>query len=306
MKQGLVTTQEAFGKSGADLERRIYQIGWTETPFLSTIQTMAPADRSSSVSLGHQWFYDEIPDCDIDNAHNEGAAMADLKNYTGGSLKNHFQIVKNAYGVTGSEAAGNRIDGKKQLAVQGELSSHVHKRTIEKILVSDQAAVQRVNSANTAGKCGGLKSFLTSSNKVDAGGSELSWQMILDLLKVGFLKGRPYKILMMGDNQKDRLDFLLEKKQQATMDTNYLGVNVQTLKSTSYGSNIKILLNPYLENNEIIAYNPEDIVKVNWRPMEVKSRVTTDDKELKEIISEFTLRVCTPYAFCALQSLKAN
>ena len=305
MRPGLISTEEAFGKSGIQLEKRIMQIGWSDTPFLSTIGAAAPMDRSSNVALGHQWTYDVIPDGTLDNAHLEGGEMAELKKFTGGTLKNHYQIVKDTYGATGSEAAGRRIDGKPSLGAQGEMASFNHKKTLERILVSDQAAVQRVNSGSgTAGKCGGLLSFATSNNTIDATTKELSWQMILDALKIGFLKGKPYKVLMMGDVQKDRLDFLLDKKQQATMDVNYLGVNVQTLKQTPYGNNIKILLNPFLENNEIVAYNPEDIIKVNWRPMRTEERKTTKDEIVKEILSEFTLRVCTPYAFTWLKNLK--
>ena len=61
---------------------------------------------------------------------------------------------------------------------------------------------------------------------------------------------------------------------------------------------------PYLKDDEIIALKPDDIVKVNWRPMAEKKRETTDDAELYEIINEFTLRVCTPYAFAWLHNLK--
>ena len=38
--------------------------------------------------------------------------------------------------------------------------------------------------------------------------------------------------------------------------------------------------------------------------MAEKKRETTDDAELYEIINEFTLRVCTPYAFAWLHNLR--
>lgn len=101
MRPGLISTEEAFGKSGIQLEKRIMQIGWSDTPFLSTIGAAAPMDRSSNVALGHQWTYDVIPDGTLDNAHLEGGEMAELKKFTGGTLKNHYQIVKDTY-VAGS------------------------------------------------------------------------------------------------------------------------------------------------------------------------------------------------------------
>ena len=45
LKTGLVTNAEAFGKD-ADLETNIVKVGWTETPFLSTIGSAAPQSRS--------------------------------------------------------------------------------------------------------------------------------------------------------------------------------------------------------------------------------------------------------------------
>lgn len=308
IRAGLVSTEEAFGKKGVMLENTIKKIGWAGTPFLATISTAAPSDRSSNVALGHKWFYDQIPDGELDNAHVEGGAMAEIKKVSGGSLLNHFQIVKNAYGVTGSEDVGTNVDGSPSLAKQFEKTSNIHKKTLEKILLSDQAAKARVNTPGSlaAGKCGGLKSFATSANSIDAGGAELEWKYILEILKIGFLNGAPYKILMLADKQTDRLNALLDSKTRATMDTNFLGTVVQSIKNTSYGSNIKILLNPFLAQNEIIVYRPEDIYKVNWRAMHTKDRVTTDDAIKKEIISEFTLRVCTPFAFCWLKNLKAS
>lgn len=305
LRNGLVDTSEAFGKRGMDFETTIKSIGWSETPFLSTIGTAAPADRSSNAALGHGWFYDILPDGDDDNAHFEGGAMAEVKKASGASLKNHYQIVKNAFGVTGSEEMSKNINGKASLSRELEQASIAHKKTIEKILLSETQATARVNSGSkVAGKCGGLKSFATAQNTIDAANKDLEWQHILNLLKVGYLNGGSYKIIMMSDIQKDKLDNLLFKKVQATMDINYLGTTVSAIKQTSYGGGIKILLNPLLAENEIIAYRPEDIFKVNWRPMKIVDRVSTDDDTKKEIISEFTLRVCTPFAFAWLKNLK--
>ncbi|WP_172201074.1 DUF5309 family protein [Campylobacter sp. RM16188] len=305
LKEGLIASEEAFGKSGVDLENTIKQIGWRSTPFLSSIGTAAPADRSSNVALGHQWHYDELPDGELANAHAEGGAKSALKYSIGGTLKNHFQIVKNAYGITGSEQPSRRVDGKAVLANEGEHASVRHKKSIEKILLSDQAAVQRVKSSSTVGKCGGLKSFVTSVNTVDAKNAALSMQLIRDLLKIGYMKDRPYDFLIMADTQQDRLMDILDKIKQADMKVDYLNDKIQVINS-QYGNNVKILLSPELANNEIIAYRSEDILKVNWRPMEVRELPTSDDAIEKEIISEFTLRVCTPVAFAWLKNLKAD
>ncbi|OUT17895.1 SU10 major capsid protein [Campylobacter concisus] len=304
VKTGLMTTEEAFGSSGAFLEKSIKQIGWETTPFYSAISLAAPIDRTSSPAMGHKWRYDELPDGDLNNAHAEGGPKAAAKYYTGGELKNHFQIAKNTYGVSGSQKPATDTQGKGTLAKQGEYSSIEHKKSIEKILLSAQTAVQRVNggSSPVVGKCGGLKSFSTAVNTIDAANTDLTMQMIRNLFKIGWSKGRPYEFMMVNDKQNDRLLDILDKIKQANMTEKYLESEVLAVRNT-YG-HVKVLLNPFLDQNEIIAFRSDDIFKVNWRAMEVKELPTSDDAVENEIISEFTLRVCTPVAFAWLKNLK--
>lgn len=305
VKTGLMTTEEAFGGSGALLEKSIKQVGWETTPFYSAISLAAPIDRTSSPAMGHKWRYDELPDGDLNNAHAEGGPKAVAKYYTGGELKNHFQIAKNTYGVSGSQKPATDTQGRGMLAKQGEYSSIEHKKSIEKILLSGQTAVQRVNggSSPAVGKCGGLKSFSTAVNTIDAANTDLTMQMIRNLFKIGWSKGRPYEFMMVNDKQNDRLLDILDKIKQANMTEKYLESEVLAVKNT-YG-HVKVLLNPFLDQNEIIAFRSDDIFKVNWRAMEVKELPTSDDAVENEIISEFTLRVCTPVAFAWLKNLKA-
>ncbi|MBE9829357.1 SU10 major capsid protein [Campylobacter concisus] len=304
IKTGLVTAEEAFGSKGVVLENTIKQIGWQSTPFYSAISTAAPADRSTSVAVGHKWFYDELPDGDAANAHAEGGAKATAKYFVGNTLSNHFQIVKNTYGVSGSQEPAKDVAGRGILANQGEMASVEHKKSIEKILLSSQTAVQRVNSGGSpvVGKCGGLKSFSTANNTIDANNTDLTMQMIRDLLKIGWSKGRPYQFLMVNDKQNDRLLDILDKIKQANITQKYLEEDLLAIR-TSYGD-VKVMLNPFLDQNEIIAFRADDIFKVNWRPMMTRELPTSNDAVEKEIISEFTLRVCTPVAFGWLKKLK--
>ena len=107
---------------------------------------------------------------------------------------------------------------------------------------------------------------------------------------------------MVNDKQNDRLLDILDKIKQANMTEKYLESEVLAVRNT-YG-HVKVLLNPFLDQNEIIAFRSDDIFKVNWRAMEVKELPTSDDAVENEIISEFTLRVCTPVAFAWLKNLK--
>lgn len=306
LKDGVMDSSEAFGRI-ADYEKRICSIGRKDTPFLSSLPQVAPISRAGKVEGGHRWFYDQLPDGITDNAHLEGGAMAEIKSYIGEELINHYQILKEAFGVTGTESEAKRLNDDSILASQRQMATIKVAKTLERILLSEQAAVKRVNTtgAKVAGKCGGLKSFATANNKIDAANATLTWKMIREVLKIGYMKGgSQYKILMMNDKQKDALDDILFSKALVNgLGTSKIEGNVTIIGNTPYGQNISVVLSPYLEENEILAYTPADILKVNWRAMHEKKRETTDDLEAYEVINEFTLRVCTPYCFAWLHNL---
>ena len=110
---------------------------------------------------------------------------------------------------------------------------------------------------------------------------------------------------MMNSAQKDALDkILFNKTNLVNMKENSLGWNVMYITNTAYGSNIAVILNPYLNEDEIIAFKQEDIFKVNWRPMRETKIPTSKDVELYQIISEFTLRVSSPFSLARLKNLK--
>ena len=300
---GIITNEEAFGKQ-ADLERVIKKVGWNTTPFLSSIGTAAPTSRDAKVALGHQWYYDEEPEGELDNAHLEGGDPAQAEYFTGGQLSNHYQIVKHTFGLSGSEEDSTTVDGKTVLASQLDKTSMKHKKTLEMILLSAQSPVQRVNTGvKVAGRCGGLKSFATANNTILAGGVDLNLQFIREIMKIGFFQSVNYSKMQMGDKQMDIIDDLMNSKvlvNQWGMEQIADGV---TRIKTKYGK-CDLMLNPFLNDDEIIPYDPTLIKKVNWRPMHTKELGRTKDAIEKELISEFTLRVCHQYAFAWLKGLK--
>ena len=306
IRDGLITSEEAFGKSGMEFWNTIKEIGWKSTPFLTAIGMGAPRDRSSNAALGHTWMYDETPDGDLNNAHMEGGAPAALKYVIGGKLSNHYQIVKDTYGVSGTEEDGKRVDGSMVLARAGDLAGIRHKQTIEKILLSDQAALARVNTgaSKAAGKCGGLKSFATVTNTIDAKNATLSMQTLRDVLKVGHKKSRPYDFILVNDKQLDKIMDLIDKIKQVNNTVDYLHDKVQAIDS-QYGESVKILLSPELADTELIAFRSDDIYKVDWRNTRRRDLPSENDEIKREILTEFTLRVCTPVAFAWVKNLAA-
>lgn len=303
--EGLIDNTEKFGKM-ADFYTRIKKIGWRTTPFLSSIASMATTQNYAEISSGHHWFYDIAAEAEAGkNAQIEGGAFPKATNFKGEQMTNHYQIVQHVYGITDTEKKAATFDGKAVLARQYEQTIMRHNKKIEQILLSEQNAVKRVKD-QTAGECGGLFSFATANNTIDAQNAELSWSLLRELLKIGYMKGgEQFKVLMMNDKQKDALDDILFSKTYANnFNVKALENNITEIGQTAYGSNIKVVLSPYIPNDKILAYIPEDIVKVNWRLQEQSEKGKDRSAMEKIITSEFTLRVTTPYAFAVLKNLK--
>jgi hypothetical protein len=298
----LMTTTEAFGHD-IDLFNEIKEIGWVNTPFLSSLKDMAPRARTNP-SFGHKWMFMDVPDGD-ENAQLEGSPSVPVEKFALGNATNHYQIFKNSFGVSESENVATGIDDKKELARQMDMSRIKHMKSMEMALLSDTAPVQRVNTATpVAGKLGGIKHFLTASTDNGMQAATLTWKHIRELLKIGFLKGIPYTHIMMNDVQKDALDdILFSKTTNMNMANSKIDNNVTIIGNTPYGNNIKVTLNPFLADDEIIAYNPEYVNTVIWRPTKVKDVSKDVDGTVKEIITELTLRVEHEFALSRLKNL---
>lgn len=306
MREGILDSSVAFGAQ-FNLEKRIKTIGFQMTPFYHLISVAAPEATGMNVSFGHKWFFDKVPEGNLNSAYGEGSEPAPLKSWHGEELTNDYQIVKTTFGVSRTDRKASLVDGQNKLAYQKKQAILEHKISLEKILLSDQQAQKRSEQNGMVGKCAGIKSFLDVNNTIDAGGAALEWDMVRELLKIGFLKGgSPFTHIMMGDKQKDALDkYFMDKKgyfNQAVVVED----NVTTLTQTPYGNNIKIILNPYLNDDEVLALKPDDIYKVNWRAMEEREIPSSKDAEIREIISEFTLRVSTPFSVATIKGLKTT
>ena len=305
MAYELLSTREAYGHD-ADLFETIREVGWQETPFFASIGSGAPRARSNAAN-GHQWQYMSIPDGDSNNAHIEGSAPAAADKFTLGNMTNHYQIFKDTFGVTGSEDATMTIDNKKELARQMAMSEIKHKKSIEIALLGSAAPVQRDAAGTVAGKLGGVKHFLTANTDTDVSAVALDWGIILEGLKPGFLEGVPMRCVMMNTTQKDKLDAILFNKSQNTnMSQTRIDNNVTIIGQTAYGNNIKVILNPFIGQDEILFYNPEYINAVAYRPTKVYDLPRTSDGVKKELITELTLRVDHEYAIRRIKNLKVS
>ena len=296
---------DRMGGGQADLVKSIAKVGFNETPLFSMIQKAVPISTSKPI-MGHSWQYETMDDGDDNNAHNEGSAPAGAKSNVLGTSTNHYQIIKDTYGVTGSVENAKTTEGQLELKRQGVIALKRHRKTLEKALFKNQDPVQRDNGSDpvVAGKMGGLLHWATAENTVDGGGNALTMAKLREMIKIGWSKGMPITHIFVSDIQKDILDDLLDAKVRIGQGGNVIKyANYTEIKNLSYAPNVKIILSPYVANNQVVGINMPSLALVYQRLTKAYDIPSGDDVVQKQIISELTLRVNNPYAVGLLDNL---
>ncbi len=289
----------------ADLVKSIAKVGFNETPLFSMISKAVPTTRTKPI-MGHQWQYETADDGDVENAHHEGSNPAQATSNILGTSGNHYQIIKDTYGITGSAENARTTEGQKELRRQGGLKLKKQRKTIEIAMFKSQAPVQRDEDASTpiAGKMGGLLHWAIAENTEDAVGATLTMQKLREMLKIGYKKGVPTTHIFCNDIQKDILDDLLDAKMRIGQGGNVLKMtNYTEIKNLSYAPNVKIILSPYVSSKQLIGVNLPSLALVYERLTKAYDLARTKDAIEKELITELTLRVNNPYGVSLLDNL---
>lgn len=284
-----------------DLAMTIAKLGYHDTPLFNMIKKAVPSKKSKS-AFGHEWFYEEGVEGDDDNAHLEGSAPADATHGVLGQSKNHYQIIKHTYGITGSMEDKIDIEGKNELIKEGTRKAIQHRLTIEKALFGANAPVQRVKDT-VAGKMAGLRHWCTVQNTVDIGG-DLSIQMLREMFKIGYYQNMKTTHIFVNDVQKDRLDDLFADKNRGVFGmTTLKDTNYTQLENFSYAPKVKVILTPNIADDEIIGINLPSLALVYQRLTKKYDLARSEDAIKKELISELTVRVNNPYAVTRITDL---
>lgn len=287
----------------ADLATNIAKLGYHDTPLFNMIQKGVP-EKTTKGAFGHEWFYEDGVDGDASNAHLEGSAPATATHGTLGQSKNHYQIIKHTYGITGSMEGKADIEGMEELQKEGTRKAKQHRKTIEMALFGAQAPVQRDTAV--IGKMGGLKHWCTVNNTVDIGG-DLSIQMLREMFKIGFYQSMPTTHIFVSDTQKDRLDDLFAEKNRGVFGQTILqDTNYTQLDNFAYAPKVKVILSPYVAASEIIGINASSLSLVYQRLTKSYDLARTSDSIQKELISELTLRVNNPYGVSRISDLSIS
>ena len=284
----------------------IKNTGWEDAPFFSSIDTISFDNKDPQ--KGHSWFYRNRPDGSGENAYAEGSKRADVKSYLATKLSNELQIFKNSYGVTGSQKDVMSVEGKSDyLAKQSELAAIDNRLAIERALLLNEAPVAATNPGDVR-KLGGITHYLTvdvSAKDADGNDTPLDWNThVKAMLKAMWLNGCRANYIMTSAAQKDALDVILDtKKQYSRGDTSYVD-NFTMIADTGYAKNVKIIVNPFIDDGDMFFYDSRLIHAVLHRSK--KGEDITDktyDAETYQHLHELTLQIDDPYAIVRVKDL---
>jgi hypothetical protein len=147
-------TYESVGNR-EDLTDVIYNISPTDTPFMSSV------GKTNATAVYHEWQTDSLADATTANAVVEGADASSATLAPTTRVGNRTQISQKTIQIAGTLESVDKAGRKSEKAYQLSKASSELKRDMEKILLSNQAAV--TGDASTARKLGSLQAWLETN-----------------------------------------------------------------------------------------------------------------------------------------------
>lgn len=159
-------TVQTFAMVGIreDLSDTISNISPRDTPFYSGIR------KGSCKNRNPEWLKDSLANPDPTNAAVEGDTVANDAGSHPTRLKNYVQLFDKVIEVSSTAQAVDAAGRDNELAYQTMKKGLEVKRDIEMALTGNIASV--AGNASTAGKLGGVESWLTTNDERGSGGSQ--------------------------------------------------------------------------------------------------------------------------------------
>lgn len=148
-----------------DVMNKIWDISRIPLPFTDMI-----GDGGRAKNSYKEWTTDELAAPDVANAVIDGADASGNDTATGARVGNHHQISDKVVRVSYRANASDTIGRAKELAYQLMRRQQELRRDVEAISLENQASVAD-DGNTTAGKAGGLPSWLETNVAIGAGGS---------------------------------------------------------------------------------------------------------------------------------------
>lgn len=302
MPVGFYNSYNSNNPKAYQINQTNQMLGIKDTPFYSSLGAISPdTSGKGTPSRGFEWEYDIIPEHSTANKHLEGGEAANAEYHIGKKGSNHFQIVKNSYGVSKS----SKNDSREGLTKQKTYAMIKQRKDINHLLLNNAQAVAR--TATVAGETMGLAGVFSTDNTIDAKGASLSYKLIEDALELTAKKGINMNTAFIGALQKRTLNGLLRDVERGVVgESNLIGHNyhkITNLQNTT--SEIDIKLERMCKDNELIFCDMSLLKLVLWREEE-RELPTTKDALLYEIVTEFGLFWANPMAAVKITNLKTN
>jgi len=308
-------TYESVGNR-EDLTDVIYNISPTDTPFMSSV------GKTKATAVYHEWQTDSLADATTANAVVEGADASSATLAPTTRVGNRTQISQKTIQIAGTLESIDKAGRKSEKAYQLSKASSELKRDMEKILLSNQAAV--TGDASTARKLGSLQAWL-ETNYVGAGtagsdgttarvsGTDAAFTetMLKNAVKAAYEQGGNPSVLMVTPTQKQVVSGfagIAEQRYQAPSNAPTTIVGAADVYLSDFGT-LSVVPNRFMtadadDNGEVaFVLDPEYASIAYLRPFATNELAKTGDSEKTQLIVEYTLEVKNEKAHAIIADL---
>ena len=308
-------TYESVGNR-EDLTDVIYNISPTDTPFMSSV------GKTSANAVYHEWQTDSLADATVANAVVEGADASSATLAPTTRVGNRTQISQKTIQIAGTLESIDKAGRKSEKAYQLSKASSELKRDMEKILLSNQAAV--TGDASTARKLGSLQAWL-ETNYVGAGtagadgttarvsGTDAAFTetMLKNAVKSAYQAGGNPSVLMVTPTQKQVVSGfagIAEQRYQAPANKPSTIVGAADVYLSDFGT-LSVVPNRFMtadgdDNGEVaFVLDPEYASIAYLRPFATNELAKTGDSEKTQLLVEYTLEVKNEAAHAIIADL---
>jgi hypothetical protein len=308
-------TYESVGNR-EDLTDVIYNISPTDTPFMSSV------GKTKATAVYHEWQTDSLADATTANAVVEGADASSATLAPTTRVGNRTQISQKTIQIAGTLESVDKAGRKSEKAYQLSKASSELKRDMEKILLSNQAAV--TGDASTARKLGSLQAWIeTNYEGAGTAGSDgttarvsgtdaaFTETMLKSAVKKAYEQGGNPSVLMVTPTQKQVVSGfagIAEQRYQAPSNAPTTIVGAADVYLSDFGT-LSVVPNRFMsadadDNGEVaFVLDPEYASIAYLRPFATNELAKTGDSEKTQLLVEYTLEVKNEKAHAIIADL---
>ncbi len=297
-------TYESVGNR-EDLTDVIYNISPTDTPFMSSV------GKTKATAVYHEWQTDSLADASTANAVVEGADASSATLAPTSRIGNRTQISQKTIQIAGTLESIDKAGRKSEKAYQLSKASSELKRDMEKILLSNQAAV--TGDASTARKLGSLQSWLETNvdlgtsgvagsdgttARVDGTDRAFTETILKNVVKSCYENGGNPSVLMVTPTQKQVVSGfagVAEQRYQAPSNKPTTIVGAADVYLSDFGT-LSVVPNRFMTaeadgGEQAFVLDPEYAAIAYLRPFATNELAKTGDSEKTQLLVEYTLEV---------------